>query len=257
MNFQPIPLAALLAFLFAMPVQAAERGGFSLNAGVDYSTGKYGGAAATDIWYFPVTGKFETGPWLMKLTVPYLRISGPANVVGGDRVVTGAAAGTRTESGLGDVVGNASYAAWYDRDAAMGLDLGGKVKFATASSKRGLGTGKNDLAVYADLYKGLGNLSLFTTLGYKWLGDPAGFNLNDVWYGSLGGSYKLGSGKDSLGLAYDWREKTSAAGSHTSEMTAFWSRKLEGETKLQVYLVGGLSDGSPDLGLGANIGFGF
>ena len=256
MNANHIPLVAALVMLAPVQTMAAEPGNLALNVGVDYSRGKYGGTTSSEMWYFPVTGKYETGPWVLRLTAAYLRLSGPNNLVGGERVVTGPATGTRSESGLGDVIGTVSYNAWYGHEARMGVDLGGKVKFATASRKRGLGTGENDYSLFIDLYKGVGATSLFATLGYKWLGEPPGVRLNDVWFGSLGGAWKLNP-VDSLGLSYDWREKTSPAGSHTSEWTAFWSHRMEKDRKLQFYLVGGMSDGSPDLGLGANIGFGF
>src|SRR5271169_2766734 len=102
--------ASLIAPLVIVPVHsayAAEGGKFSLETGMDYNTGKYGGTQSTDILYIPVTGKYQGQSWTLKLTVPYLRITGPGNVID---VINGVAppgsftTAPVTRSGLGDVV---------------------------------------------------------------------------------------------------------------------------------------------------------
>ena len=55
-------------------------------AGADYLTGKYGGTLATDVTYLPLTLRYDAWPLNLKLTVPYLRITGPGNVVGALRM---------------------------------------------------------------------------------------------------------------------------------------------------------------------------
>src|SRR5918997_150431 len=84
---------------FAMIGSAAAQ--VSVGAGAEFTTGKYGGDESTDTLYIPFVLKYETGPWLLKATVPYLRISGPANVIGAgaERItLPGASPGQRTES---------------------------------------------------------------------------------------------------------------------------------------------------------------
>ena len=70
----------LLLFL-ALPAQSDV---FTLSTGLDYSQGSYGTPATSETWYVPVIAKYETGPMIYKLTVPYLRITNPA--VGPDGV---------------------------------------------------------------------------------------------------------------------------------------------------------------------------
>jgi hypothetical protein len=72
-------LGAMLSLSTVIAPAADDR--FTMGAGVDYSSGTYGGTIATNILYVPVYGKYETGRWLLKLTVPWLRITGPGNVV--------------------------------------------------------------------------------------------------------------------------------------------------------------------------------
>src|SRR5438552_7503473 len=54
----------------------------TLSVGADSSTGKYGQDQSTHIFFMPITGKYEAGPWTLKLLVPYIRITGPGNVIG-------------------------------------------------------------------------------------------------------------------------------------------------------------------------------
>src|SRR4051812_435575 len=93
--------SALATALLAAAIQPAlgAEGLTTLSVGADYTTGKYGASDSTDILYIPFTGKYEVGPWTAKLVVPWIRITGPGNVVGapGDTVVVaGESAGRRT-----------------------------------------------------------------------------------------------------------------------------------------------------------------
>jgi hypothetical protein len=231
----------------------------TLSTGAEITTGKYGGTQSTDIFYVPFTVKHETGPWALKLTVPYIEITGPGNVIGAgeDRVTVGGGNGPRrTESGLGDIVGSVFYNVVNERTAPFGLDLGAKLKLGTADRDKGLGTGKNDFSVQADAFKPIGAFTPFATLGYRWYGDPPGTNLRDVFYGSVGSSYRI-SRPTTVGLAYDFREPIVAGGARVSELTAYLSQRFSGGWKLQVYSVVGFSDASPDFGAGATLSYAF
>jgi hypothetical protein len=272
----------------------------SVGAGAEFTTGKYGGTESTQQLYLPFTGKLQTGLWSFKLTVPYLVVSGPANVIGGgeDRIPIGGsgsgsggsgsgsggsgsggsgsggsgsgsggsgsgsggsgsggsfgsdAATTRTTSGLGDIVASASYSLLQESTSAVGLDLGARVKFGTADEAERLGTGENDFSVQADLYKPIGQATAFATLGYRRYGDPPGIELRDVPYLALGASYRL-DGDTAVGVAYDYRPHIVAGGSAISEVSLFWSRRFSREWRVQLYAIIGLSDGSPDAGIGS------
>jgi hypothetical protein len=243
-------LAAAAGGLFIAGSAAAQT---SLGVGADFTSGKYGGSETTDTLYVPFIAKHETGRWVLKATVPYIRVSGPANVIGAgaDRVtIPGASSERRTESGLGDVVASAFYNLRDERSSGWGLDLGLKVKLPTADEEKGLGTGKSDYSVQADLFRPLGGFTLFGSLGYRWYGDPAGIDLRNVPYGALGASRRLSS-DSTVGVAYDHRPRIVSGGAKISELTAFWSQRMSPEWKLQLYGVVGFSDASPDAGLGA------
>ena len=42
----------------------------SLTTGFDYSTGNYGSTTSTSILYIPVTAKYQTDDYYLKLTIP-------------------------------------------------------------------------------------------------------------------------------------------------------------------------------------------
>jgi len=231
--------------------------GFTLGTGFDYTSGKYGSSEKTETLYVPLSGKYETGPWTFRAVVPYIRITGPGDVVGagGDRVtLPGAPTARRTESGLGDIVGSAFYNLLNEGNAPIGLDLGAKVKLGTADRDKGLGTGKNDYSVQADAFKPFGATTAFATLGYRWYGDPPGTDLRNVYYGSVGAAHKVSS-DTSVGAAYDWRPRVSPNGGQVSEATAFVTQRLSSAWKVQFYGVKGFSTGSPDFGVGALLSY--
>jgi len=242
---------ALLAVLAILPA-AAHAQGLTVSTGIEYSSGKYGDTQKTEMYNVPVTGKYETGLWTFRLSLPLVRVTGPGNVVlVGDDVVTlpGGSAERSTETGLGDLVGSAFYNVLDERTSKFGLDIGAKVKLGTADEDKGLGTGENDHAVQADVFKPIGAINAFGTLGYRFYGDPPGLDLRSVFYGSFGGSYPL-STETSAGLAYDFRPRITDGGSSVSEATAFLSQRVSRDWRLQYYGVKGFSDGSPDFALG-------
>ena len=246
-----VRLLALAAAL-AVPAMATAAGTLSMSIGLDYSSGEYGGEDSTDTWVVPLIGKYESGPLTLKLSLPYIRTTGPGDVVGigGDHVpAPGAADETRTESGIGDLVATAGYAV-LDGSNGYLLDVIGKVKLQTADEDKGLGTGETDFAVQLDGATSLGSTTLFGTLGWKKYGDPSGIDYKDPIYASLGAGYRLNPAT-TVGGSYDWREKVTSSGDEISEVTLFVSYKLDPQWKLQGYLIKGFSDASPDIGGGA------
>lgn len=252
--------AGFIVTFVTVPAQSvhAETGGrLSLETGMHYDTGKYGGTQSTDILYVPVIGKYQDKEWTLKMTVPYLQISGPGNVVAinGTSVTGATTANTRaTRSGLGDVIVSATRNVYDGGSSGFGVDLTGKVKFGTASSANGLGTGKNDYAFLAELYQDTGNLSTFGTLGYRVYGSPAGYSLNKVFFGSLGGSYRFGP-KTNGGIMLEGGQKITATGSSRLEAILFISHKIEKNWKARGYVLKGFTNSVPDWGAGATIGY--
>jgi hypothetical protein len=225
----------------------------SVSAGAEYTTGKYGTPDKTETLYIPFILRHETGPWVLKATVPWLRITGPGNVIGAgaDRVVVpGVNNARRTESGLGDIVLSGFYNILDERKGGLGLDLGAKLKLPTADENKGLGTGELDYAVQLDFFRPFDATTLFGSIGYRVYGDPPGVTLRDVPYASIGASYRMSS-QQAVGAAYDYRPHIVDGGGKVSEATLFWSNRFTPQWKLQLYGVVGFADASPDAGIGA------
>lgn len=234
------------------PALALAESSTTVGIGFDYSEGDYGESDTSRTWQIPVTIRHETGPFILKLNVPYVRSSGLA-APGGDR-----SSDTKdTQSGLGDVTATAMYAAYYNSAAQFGIDVGTKIKFATADDSNSLlTTGENDYSVLADLYKAFGATTVFGTVGWTSKGDPSGVDYRDPWFFSLGFSNKL-SDANSWGVSYDFRQKLTSSGDPVSEAMLFFTHRYSKEWRVQAYAVTGFSDASPDIGGGMSLSYSF
>lgn len=243
---------------------------FSLSSGLDYSSGKYGNARSTEIWYLPVTGKYVMDDWLLKLTVPYISISGPGGVVqgmgrtgmmsasspgggmagamgmGGGSTPSGSSTTSSTSnSGLGDVVASIGHKIY--SNAMFECDLVGNIKFGTADANLGLGTGQNDYSMQLDAYYNLSESMLFSTIGYKKFNSQSGVILNDILYGQLGFGTSL-SDSTLTGVSMNLAQRASTLGADQFDASVYVSKKLDANFKVTINLLKGFADGSPDFG---------
>ena len=199
----------------------------------------------------PFSVKYDAESWLLRLSIPYLKTRTASGVVGvgADQVTLQNGTGAmRWESGWGDVVLGGSRNVW--QSGSLTVDLGGKVKFGTASEAKGLGTGKNDYTVQADAYQKLGGgHTVFATLGARKMGDPDGVDLRDPLLASIGWSFR-DSASMSYGTIYDFRQRLQESSADVSELSGFVSYRIDAAWKMQTYLVKGFSNASPDFGGG-------
>jgi len=254
-------LAVTLGFVSGV-TQAEEDSFLTLGVGYEFSTGKYGTTSSTDIVTIPAIALYESGPWSLKLTVPYLRITGEGDVIvtsrsGGMRgkystttTTTTVSTTSTTRSGLGDVATMLTYKLYTGEDGESGLDLSGRIKFGTASTD--LGTGKNDYAVQMLFYHDVGNFTPGIMFGYEMLGSTAQLPLNNVYYGSVGSSYSF-SEQTSVGAEYKYAQKASAFVAEQRELTLYANFQIVTDVYLRGYLMKGYSTGSPDSGYGVSI----
>jgi len=268
-----------LLLIGAPATQAAttDSGRFSLAAGADYSSGKYGTDTTTDIWSVPVTAAYQSDRWTFKLTVPYINISGAGNVIpsvgrvnngnpigrglghliggsGGSGGSTATSSGSA--SGLGDITASAGYQLFASADRTAGLDLTGKVKFGTADEDKGLGTGKNDYGLALDAYKVSGAWTAFGGVGWMKYGSSQYIRLENGFNANFGADYKLDP-SNNIGAYYYYRERIAATGAAQSEVAGYWNHKFNASLRVQAYALAGFTDGSPDYGVGASLKYSF
>jgi hypothetical protein len=241
----------LLASAGPLPAQSLG------TTGIDYSTGKYGAAESTRITYIPFTGSFDvSSDWTLKLTVPYIRVTGPGNVIRDIGSVGGPASATTTESGLGDIITSATWNLVQVPGTGLSYSVTGKIKFGTASRSRGLGTGESDAMFQFDASRAYGSWAPFGTVGYRVLGDPPGTSLRNGFYGSVGTTYRIDIAT-SIGAALDAKQRTTAGSDNAAEVSAFLTHRLDTQWRLQGYVVAGLTEASPDFGVGGMVMYSF
>jgi hypothetical protein len=237
----------------------------TLSSEIEYSTGKYGGSEATDILYIPLAAKYESGPLILKLTIPYVEINGSGNVQIVDTglpvpLLDGASQPLPStprskNSGLGDIVASVSYNVLYSAASGLMLDLGSKIKFATASQEKGLGTGQHDFGVQADAYQSLGRATtLIATLGYTWMGKLEGSNFRNVAFASAGMTTKIDTDTTLSGFL-DLRQSVLNGRPAPRELSFYLTRRLDKNWKIQIYALAGMSDASPQKGIGTSLGY--
>jgi len=250
--------ASIFALCAASTAASAEDdwSQFSLSTGFEYSSGDYGAADNTNILYVPVSARYETSMFQFRVTVPYLRIEGPGSVLGGSDggvVVGPGASGVTTQSGIGDVIVAATLNLYPSGDSALPfVELTAKAKVPTANENKGLGTGEFDFTVQADVYKKFGRITPFAMVGYRFRGDPDGFDLGNSLLLSGGATVKVND-QWSVGGVYDWREAATIFTEDASEVSPFIVFKPADGWSVNAYGVFGFSDGSPDTGGGLQI----
>ncbi len=258
-NLLPSPSTALAVLSLAITQPALAEWG--IQTGLDYTSGEYGASEDTRILYIPLTVKTEGERYFARVTIPYIEVDAP---VGGDIIAIGpdgqpirTAGGNRAkDDGVGDVVAALGYTVVNSLASGTIIDIVGKVKFGTADEEKGLGTGEDDYSFQIDGYKTFKRLTYLLTVGHRVYGDPPDFDFDDVFFGSIGAIYKF-KPDISGGVVYDFRENIIAGGDEQSEVTVFVTQKISGNRKIQGYVLGGLSDASPDWGLGLMLTQGF
>lgn len=271
---RPFCLALMLCIPCAPVVQANDEalarwlhGELRAATGIDYSRGDYGHETETEMLYVPFTltylfDQFAPSPTPrdqleLKLSVPYLEVDGP--------IEAGAEVSAR-ERGIGDVLIGASYLYYPERTGLPAGELGFSVQLPTANEDRGLGTGKTDYTLRLSLFQRYGDFVPVVSGGYRFIGkNRPEFVLRDGATASAGLSW-IPTERWNLGISYDWRQAiskrivpgSSAGGALVRsddghELTLFGSAPLGPWLRLSPYFVAGLSEGSPDFALGAQV----
>lgn len=246
-------VATLLVISLALPstVWSADPR-FSLAVGAEYTTGDYGGDQSVEESYVPVTAVLDVERVSFRLTVPYLSVRAPEltyldgpdgqPIVGSGPIVT--------NDGIGDVQAAVTvYDVLRAGDGSAALDLTGKVKFGTADVDAGLGTGEQDYSVQADMFRFFSRFTAMGTLGYSLRGDPEGYDLNDTFYASLGGSYAATS-RVQVGGFFDFREASLQGTDDIQELSGWVATQVGDQGRLDVYVLTGFGDSSPEWGAG-------
>jgi hypothetical protein len=227
--FWPCFALALGSLVPAVALAAPAADKYSLNTSAFYTTGNYGRAQSTDIFYLPVTAGYATGRWALDLTLPYIQVTGAGNVIPNIGAVNAPTNTRRTRSGMGDVRMSATYRAYQDN---------------------------KDYALQVGVSKSLGHLLLSGTVGYQVHGSPAGIRLRNVVYGEADAIYRFNR-RNSLGFSVLSSEALTATSSNPLLTAAYYKHVFDRDWSAMFYALKGFSNGSPDYGAGASIKYSF
>lgn len=232
---------------------------FRLFAALSIATAAFGQPASAEDSTFSLSselahssGKFQTGPWAFKVTVPTAMVSGasvPVSTAG--RFIPG-----DTQTTLGDTEAAATYRIYSGNASSFGIDLTGKVKLNLADKYFGLTSFQNDYAAQADAYQSFDRFKALGSLGYKLQTDPAGINMNRVLYGSVGGAYQL---NDQISGGVDFRlaQSPTPLDQGIRQLGAYVSHSINKSFKAKGYVQKDFSRSNSDRSVGAAVSYGF
>ena len=226
---------------------APQRFFAAASLGFDFSHGDYGEPKSTDFLAISAALKLEYEPITFRVSVPFLYKDGVEDVIPGVGS-SGDSASTGEEAGIGNMITSLAYTWYPTRDYVPIVDLITKVKIPTASKSRGLGTGRADVTLQMELTEVLGPVALFGGVGYRFKG---GGRFDDVIVAGGGVGYRFAR-SFSAGVAYDFREAATSSASNVNEIVPYLSIRV-GRARLGPYSVFGLTNGSPDWGVGTNL----
>lgn len=230
--------------------------------GVDYEQGTYGTGAKVETASAKIGVGLRKGRVRLAAALPYVRTTAPVDVVVSQGGLFGApllgSSTSQTVRTRREGIGDTSIEAAYDLPAAGFIaSLGAGVKLPTASHAKGLGTGKVDYAVNAQLARPLrGGITPFAAVGYTLVGKPEGFAVRNTVAASAGTRIALSSLASAV-ISYSYEQ--SAARSLADRQSIGLGVGVGIGKRLQLGLQGdaGLSRGAPDAKLGLRLGASF
>jgi hypothetical protein len=253
-------LLAIFSVVTATPLLHAQ---FTASTAMDYSTGRYGQRIRTDEYTYSVSGEYVYKNWTGKVEVsPYESITGPGDVlpkfglVKGKRTVIGTMQTKKTNSGFGDMDVSLAYDAYHNDSNGWDISVTGEVKFGTASRSKGLGTGKEDYSPSVEVSRTMGKFTPWASFGYRYVGKPAGFQLRDYWYGSVGIVYDI-DGDNSLALSLDSSERSSLGTNVDNDASVEFSHQFNKSWSVDATVLVGLSNAAPDDELNGSVSYKF
>ena len=255
----PSPLKAQTSEEVPRPVRPESATGAEIFSAVEYQRFELDGGAEIEKLTLPITGRLTTGRLRISAQLPYVRVSGPGNVVAPSGplglpifVDPSRSADIRTRSGLGD----ARLGVAYDLGVpAVRTSLNAGAKLPTASVKNGLGTGEVDYWVGADVSTTVGAVTPFAGLNFTKVGDPDNFELHDTISGQAGAALRLGRSA-SAHVGYSYSESSDNLSQDDQRLFGGINTALGKRVSLGIYGSAGAT-GPANVGAGVSLGIGF
>jgi hypothetical protein len=241
--------------------ETGDDGSFNwfLDAGAGRFEGDFGLPEDTTIDVLNLSARRQLPRGAVQLSVPYLRIDGPADIVviGGQPVAVPGAGDSRTESGLGDLMLQGEYYLRTGTESSPWVIGLLRFKAPTGDETRGLGTGAADVEAGIGLIQRHGPVHWLADVGYTWVGSSSEFELRDVL--RLGAGVAMSFGPNDRHNSYVYLENRTnmVKGSDDRRALALGvGTSLDEAQRVRVSasLFIGLSDTAEDLGFYVTLG---
>jgi opacity protein-like surface antigen len=229
--------------------------------GYGHFSGNYGTPRDTSVDLGLSTLSLGLDNFRFTASMPYMHIDGRGLVMfdaSGNPIVINRRATLPADSRTG--WGDLSFSASYTIPPAILKDfevrISGVAKIPTASGRRRLSTGETDLGMSVDISRQFGDWGPFVTVGYLSVGQPVGYTLYDTTSVSAGTSLELSDHLVAI-ASYDYDSADGPLVPAAQGLSGSLSWVRDDHVTLTGYGTVGLSDGSPDMGLGILISYGF
>ncbi|MBU2785789.1 MAG: hypothetical protein ACYC45_03305 [Acidithiobacillus ferriphilus] len=255
-----VGMGILSSWAIVAVAHAAPR--FTVGNVPSYYQGNFGTGSHVNIFYDATYFQFRNRDLRLKLMVPYLSVSGlpqGTRLTGGGVVHRSGTTQTRSNvSGLGDIWLSAHYTVYQRTGLLPAVVPYAKVKLGTASAAKGLGTGRNDYEVGVGLDETIGTrIFPFAHLGYRFVGNPVGGNLHNIWTYDMGSSF-IATSRNILTAMFSGSESEQPGYAGPADIVFAWNYNVtRAGSGIQLYADKGLSNGSANygVGLGAQVVF--
>ena len=229
--------------------------------GFGYSDGDYGTNKDTNVLVGLSTFSAKTGNFQFNVSMPYMRISGRGLVVfdaAGSPIIINRRQSLPADvrSGFGDLNLSATYAIPPEVLDDFKVSISARLKAPTASGRRRLSTGEADYGASMDVAHAYGRWQPFATIGYLIPGQPVGYVLKNTFSASTGTSFEISESLVAI-ASFDYDSASSPLVSSSQELFSSLSWIVNDKITLTGYATKGLRSGSPDVGTGLILAYGF
>jgi hypothetical protein len=229
--------------------------------GFGYSEGNFGTDKNTNVLLGLSTLSAKTGNFQFNVSMPYMQISGRGLVVfdaAGNPIIINRRLSLPADvrSGFGDLNLSASYAIPPEVLDDFKVSISGRVKAPTASGRRRLSTGEADYGASVDVAHAFGRWQPFVTIGYLVPGQTVKYVLKNTLSTSIGTSVEISDRLVAI-ASFDYDSASSPLLSSSQELFSSLSWIVNDKITLTGYATKGLRSGSPDIGTGLILAYGF
>jgi outer membrane putative beta-barrel porin/alpha-amylase len=270
----------MVALLLSPGAVVAEEYRYSIGAGIELSSGKFGSGARTNTVYAPVTlSAAPTRRFALALEIPFLYQNngnalshiarggmqpgstmmlhaGEGGMPHQHQGMSSAAQTQGSASGLGDITLKVGYLLLEEKDALPQLRATAQVKFPSADEERLLGTGEFDEGLALEISKWFGDWNPFVEAGYVVQGRSARLPLKNYLSYYAGCGYQLA---DNLRPVLLLKGTTAPADGVDGLLEARLKLRYQVTSRngMEGYLAKGITSDSPDYGAGWSIYYDF